>query len=96
MPVTVTCVHALCAVLPLLASPIEAPKESKNNIVQAQKNPTPWNDAFCRPVNYIIHDPSGTYQGLHVAMRIIEEDPDIKWEKKLFCYSAKENKEGYF
>jgi hypothetical protein len=29
-------------------------------------------------------------------MRIIEEDPDIKWEKKLFCYSAKENKEGYF
>jgi len=87
----ITCVHALCAILPLIASPIEAPKDT-----QVQKNPTPWRDAFCRPANYVIRDPKGIYDGVDVAMHIIEDNPDIKWEKKSFCYSVKENKEGYF
>ncbi len=87
----ITCVHALCAILPLIASPIES-KQSGVTIT----NPTPWKDAICRPANYVTYDPVGLYEGRNVSMDVIERVSGIQWEKKLFCESIRESKEGYF
>lgn len=90
----ITCVHALCAILPLIATPIEPQKQIGSN--SKFTNPTPWKDAQCRPANYVTHDPIGLYEGRNVSMDVIERVPGIEWEKKLFCESIRESKEGYF
>ena len=104
MPVSI-CAKAVCAIAPLITlvpdhipgQPLPNVSESVKSTHKKRLNPSPWPDAVCQIVDYYVtYDPRGSWEGQLLHPNILKQNPEIEYEKRIYCWTRTIQTNGYY